>query len=42
MNLYVEKALKDGRKIVYVRFAEHEPLLKESENIKVYNLDARI
>lgn len=37
---YVENAKDSGRKIVYMRFAEHEPLLEQSEKIKVYSLDA--
>lgn len=37
---YVESAKDEGRKIVYMRFAEHEPLLEQSEKIKVYSLDA--
>ena len=33
---YVEQAVKDGRRIVYVRFASHEPLV--SPDIPVYNV----
>lgn len=41
VNPYVEKALKDGKKIVYVRFADHKELVvKEAGNITTYNLDA--
>ena len=38
---YVKKALADGRSLVYMRFAEHEPLLEKSDRITVYELDAR-
>ncbi len=37
---YVKKALEDKRNLVYIRFANHKPLLKKSKNIKVYELDA--
>ncbi|MFH1799604.1 MAG: hypothetical protein ABH891_01980 [Candidatus Omnitrophota bacterium] len=35
----VQKALEEKRRLVYIRFASHEPLLKEDKNIKVYKLD---
>jgi len=37
---YVKKALEDKRNLVYIRFANHKPLLSKSKNIKVYELDA--
>jgi hypothetical protein len=37
---YVNKALEDGRKIVYMRFADHPPLIQADNNIKIYTLDA--
>ncbi|MCK4277938.1 MAG: PEP/pyruvate-binding domain-containing protein [Desulfurellaceae bacterium] len=37
---YVKKALEDNKRVVYMRFAHHEPLLEPGENIAVYNLDA--
>jgi hypothetical protein len=40
INPYVERALQDGRKIVYVRFADHEKLVKDTGNVTIYNLDA--
>jgi hypothetical protein len=37
---YVRKAKEDGRNIIYMRFAKHEPLLEEQEGITVYQLEA--
>ena len=37
---YVKKAKEDGRKIIYIRFARHTPLLEEQAGITVYPLDA--
>lgn len=37
---YVNKALADGKKVVYMRFARHKPLIKEGEGVVIYNLDA--
>lgn len=37
---YIIQARKDRRKIVYVRFGSHIPLLEEAEDIKVYHVDA--
>jgi hypothetical protein len=39
---FVQKALEEKRKLVYIRFANHEPLLKEDKNITVYKLDPHI
>ena len=38
---YVKKALEDKRNIVYMRFAQHRPLLENQPNITVYQLDAK-
>lgn len=38
---YVKKALDEKKKIIYIRFAPHAPLLEESEKIKTYKLDAK-
>ncbi len=32
---YVDQAIRDGRNITYIRFASHEPLLKEREGLKI-------
>ncbi len=37
---YVSKAIQDGRNVVYMRFARHEPLVKSQPDITVYELDA--
>ncbi len=39
VNPFVQKALEEKRRLVYIRFAQHEPLLKEEAGIKVYKLD---
>lgn len=36
---YVAQALLDGRKMVYVRFGSHEPLLEEAAGIRIYHVD---
>lgn len=35
LNPYVEQAIKDGRNLIYFRFASHEPLVEEREGVKV-------
>ncbi|MDF2906620.1 MAG: phosphoenolpyruvate synthase/pyruvate phosphate dikinase, partial [Herbinix sp.] len=40
VNPYVEQARIDQRKIVYVRFGNHVPLLPEATDIIVQNIDA--
>ena len=37
---YVSRALRDGRNVVYMRFARHEPLVESQPNVTVYELDA--
>ena len=37
---YVKKAIQQKRSVVYMRFADHEPLVKPDTGIKIYNLDA--
>ncbi len=37
---FIAKAKEDGRKLVYMRFAQHRPLVEAAENISIYNLDA--
>ncbi len=36
---YINQSILDNRKIVYIRFGKHEPLIKESEKIKIYEID---
>ena len=37
---YVERAKQQGRRLVYMRFADHEPLVKPGSGIRIHNLDA--
>lgn len=37
---FVKKAAQENRKIVYIRFANHKPLLESQKNISVYKLNA--
>jgi hypothetical protein len=37
---FVERALAEGRRVVYMRFAQHAPLLDLHEKIRLYSLDA--
>lgn len=37
---FVAQALKDGKKVIYMRFASHQELIKPAKNIKRYELDA--
>ncbi|HOW59853.1 MAG TPA: PEP/pyruvate-binding domain-containing protein [Candidatus Omnitrophota bacterium] len=39
---FVKKALEEKRRLVYIRFANHEPLLKEGKDITVYRLDPHV
>ncbi|MBN2456815.1 MAG: PEP/pyruvate-binding domain-containing protein [Sedimentisphaerales bacterium] len=38
---YVKKALEDKRNIVYMRFAQHKPLIENQSDVTVYQLDAK-
>ncbi len=38
MEPYVKQALKDGRNIIYFRFASHEALIEEQAGIKIINV----
>jgi len=37
---YVERAKQQGRKLIYLRFANHRPLVQPGSGIKICNLDA--
>lgn len=39
MKPYVKQAIIDKRKLVYFRFASHEPLLEEQEGLKIINVE---
>ena len=36
---FARQAVKDGRNVIYVRFAQHEPLLKDLTGIKIRQFD---
>ncbi len=38
---YIKKALKDKRNIIYMRFAQHKPLIENQPDVTVYQLDAK-
>ncbi len=40
VDSYVTKAIQDGRKLAYMRFATHAPLVQPGPNVTIYNLDA--
>ena len=35
---FVEQAIRDGRNLLYIRFAEHEPILPEMEGLRVVHV----
>ncbi len=37
---YVERANRQARRVVYMRFADHKPLVKPGIGIRIHNLDA--
>ncbi len=37
---YVTEALTDGRKVIYMRFAKHEPLIENEPDVTVHQFDA--
>ena len=36
---YVRQAIEDGRNLIYIRFASHEPLFTEQEGLKIINVE---
>jgi hypothetical protein len=41
-HAFAQRSLQDGRNLIYMRFAQHEPILEKSSGaLKVCNLDAR-
>ena len=38
---YIKKALTNKRNVVYMRFAQHKPLIEDEPDITVYQLDAK-
>ncbi|MEJ2701775.1 MAG: PEP/pyruvate-binding domain-containing protein [Sedimentisphaerales bacterium] len=37
---YVERASRQGRRIVYIRFADHKPLVQPGDGVQIHHLDA--
>jgi pyruvate,water dikinase len=37
---YVERASRQGRRIVYIRFADHKPLVQPGDTVRIHDLDA--
>ncbi len=37
---FVKKSCEEKKRIVYIRFAHHKPLLKSSKHVVMYRLDA--
>ena len=35
---FAEQAIRDGRNMIYVRFANHEPILEPTEGLKIVNI----
>lgn len=38
---FAERSVRNGKKVVYMRFARHKPVIENNENVRVHNLDAR-
>lgn len=36
---FVRQAISDGKNIIYIRFAEHEPLISEQDGLKIEKVD---
>ncbi|SDI59655.1 Pyruvate phosphate dikinase, PEP/pyruvate binding domain [Pseudobutyrivibrio sp. 49] len=36
---YVQQAIKEGRNLIYIRFASHEPLFEPQEGLKIVNVE---
>ncbi|TCK93216.1 pyruvate phosphate dikinase-like enzyme [Natranaerovirga hydrolytica] len=41
-NAYVRNSLAENRNVIYMRFAVHEPIVKDNDAIKIYTLDPSI
>jgi pyruvate,water dikinase len=40
VEMLARQAIKDKRNLIYMRFAQHKPLLNQQEGLKIINLDA--
>jgi len=38
---YIARAIQDGRNVIYMRFAQHRPLIENQPGVSVYQLDAK-
>ncbi|MFA5422629.1 MAG: PEP/pyruvate-binding domain-containing protein [Phycisphaerae bacterium] len=38
---YIKKALDDKRNVIYMRFAQHGPLIENQQGVTIYQLDAK-
>ncbi|HPD00212.1 MAG TPA: PEP/pyruvate-binding domain-containing protein [Acetivibrio sp.] len=41
VDYFVESAIAENMKLIYIRFANHEPILDAGQDIKTYHIDAR-
>lgn len=39
LNPYVDQAVRDGRNLIYIRFASHEPLVEERQGVKIVTVE---
>ena len=39
LDPYVEQAIRDGRNLIYIRFASHEPLVQEQPGVKIVRVE---
>ena len=37
---FIDRAIKDGNRIVYMRFAHHKPVIEDDGTVRVHHLDA--
>ena len=40
VDAYIAQAKRDGRRLIYMRFASHEPVLRDTEGIRVCEVDS--
>ena len=39
LSPYVDQAVRDGRNLIYIRFASHEPLVEERQGVKIVTVE---
>ena len=42
VTLFVSHAIKSKKRLIYIRFAHHAPLIDKNDSVKIYNLDASL